>query len=73
MATRSDMIELWLDYAGRMNCSEPVFLAGVGLLNDGDNADYYSRVGLDCLVRAAELEVHGPRTIRQDFEPTKRY
>ena len=73
MHTRSEMIEQWLAYATRMNCSEPVFMAGIGLVNADDNAEYYGRVGLDCLLRAAEIEVNGPRSIRQYLEPTKRY
>lgn len=48
-------------------------MAGIGLVNADDNAEYYGRVGLDCLLRAAEIEVNGPRSIRQYLEPTKRY
>lgn len=58
--TRLELTELWLRYAARHTDRKDIFLAGIGLIHDGDNADYYSRNGLDCLFRAAQSEVDGP-------------
>lgn len=59
MTTRTEMTERWLQYAASKTDREDVFLAGIGIVNDHDNAEYYARVGLDCLLRAAYVEVDG--------------
>ena len=73
MITRSEMIEQWFQYAQHTPMSREVFLAGVGLLNADDNAEYYANVGLPALLRASETEVNGPVTIAQYLGPKTRY
>ena len=73
MVTRSEMIENWFQYATHVPMSREVFLAGVGLLNADDNAQYYSNVGLPALLRASECEVHGTPTVKQYLGPKTRY
>ena len=60
MATRSEMVERWLRYCATKTDRRDIFLAGIGIVNDGDNAQYYATVGLDALLRAAHTEVDGP-------------
>ena len=59
MATRSEMVERWLRYCATKTDRRDIFLAGIGIVNDGDNAQYYATVGLDALLRAAHIEVDG--------------
>ena len=73
MVTRSEMIENWFQYATHIPMSREVFLAGVGLLNEADNAEYYSNLGLPALLRASECEVYGTPTIVQYLGPKARY
>ena len=73
MVTRSEMIEQWFQYAQHTPMAREVFLAGVGLLNADDNAEYYANVGLPALLRASETEVNGPVTIAQYLGPKTRY
>ena len=60
MVTRSEMVERWLQYCATKTDRHDIFLAGIGLLNDGDNAQYYATVGLDSLLQAAHAEIDGP-------------
>lgn len=57
---RTDMTERWLHYAARKTDRQDVFLAGIGIVNEGDNAEYYASVGLEALFRAALAECDGP-------------
>lgn len=60
MVTRSELIEQWLQYCATKTDRRDIFLAGLGIVNDGDNAQYYANVGMDALLKAAYLEVEGP-------------
>ena len=60
MATRSEMVERWLQYCATKTDRRDIFLAGIGIINDVDNAQYYATVGLDSLLRAAYAEIDGP-------------
>ena len=73
VVTRSEIIEQWFRYAQHTPMSREVFLAGVGLLNADDNAEYYANVGLPALLRASETEVNGPVTIAQYLGSKTRY
>mgnify|MGYP000228697123 CR=1 FL=1 len=73
VVTRSEMIENWFQYATHVPMSREVFLAGVGLLNEADNAEYYSNLGLPALLMASECEVHGTPTIAQYLGTKTRY
>lgn len=58
--TQTELIEKWLVYAASKTDREDIFLAGIGLIVDKNNTAYYAKHGLDCLMRAALLEVDGP-------------
>ena len=46
MVTRSEMVERWLQYYATKTDRHDIFLAGIGLLNDGDNAQLCHSRGL---------------------------
>lgn len=60
MHTRSQMTLHWVNYCANKTKDWNICKAGIGIVNDGDNHEYYSKIGLDALFKAALIEVHGP-------------